>query len=255
MKKNDIKIDFFGDGTRIFLDYISRQLLKNPNYKPHPIIRAFECALEGLEKCKTGQKTMGVSQEGTENNIHQPYIVVLEKKENGIEVKSILNAMVKKELPVDIMIIIFRLQVHLDKISGDCVNPQQMVNSLNAVVPGDNFFALGNRWKEARDLFRNDLKDGKIKLSRQSFSEEEEKELLSITYDTPWEKYSPGLRSLIGSSIARTFKDGKGKVVITSPMDSKIEKYKVFDSLVEFVLGKSGEYLNLLNQKNPPKKE
>jgi len=226
-------MDFFRDSMGIFLGYIDRQYKKNPNYKPHPIIRAFECALGAIDKCKVGKCTMGVSHEGTKDNICDPYMVVLEKKANGIEVKEIRNMKVDKELPVDVMIIIFRLQIQLDKISGETINPQQMVDSLNTVIPGNMFFALGNRWKEARDEFRRLLEKGEIYLPDDIELIEEFKR---INDDTPWEKYSNKLRILIGTSLR------SGLVTITSPINSKIKKYSVFDTAIEFIIGKSSEY-------------
>lgn len=243
MKNNEMIIDFFGDGMRIFLDYIARQNKKNPNYKPHPIIRAFECALQGIENCKDGQCTMGVSQEGTENSIYEPYVVVLQKEGSGIEVKKIENIKVNKDLPLDIMIIIFRLQIHLDKIEGETVSPQQMVDALNAVIPGNRFFALGDRWKEARDLFKEKMENGQISLPKNLHTDELVKELTKIKYDTPWEDYSNNLRALIGSGIIEKLEDKNIQVTITSPTNSKIEKYKVFDAATEFMIGKSSDYL------------
>ena len=248
-----MEIDFFGDGMRIFLDYIARQFKRFPDYKPHPIIRAFECALQGIEKCKVGKCAMGVSQEGTEKSIYEPYIVVLQKKSNGIKVKKIENIKVKKELPIDIMIIIFRLQIQLDKIDGDTVNPQQMVDALNAVIPGNKFYALGNRWKEARYLFKEKVEKGQISLPKNSNTEKLAEELKKITYHTPWEDYSNGLRALIGSSIMEKLKDKNIQVTITSPTNSKIEKYKVFDSATEFMIGKSADYLKPFENKNNKK--
>jgi hypothetical protein len=246
MTKNKRQIDFFGDGMRIFLDYIARQLKKNPDYKPHPIIRAFECAMQGIEKCEEGKCTMGVSQDGTEKSVYEPYIVVLQKMNNGIEVKEIRNVKVDKQLPTDIMVIIFRLQIQLDKIEGNTVNPQQMVDALNAVIPGNKFYALGDRWKEARNKFKELLEQGKMYLPRDP---EIIEELKSIKYETPWEDYSNKLRALIGSSISQTFDNKGGIVTITSPTNSKIEKYKVFDSATEFMIGKSAEYLKPFENK------
>jgi len=243
MKKNNLEVDFFGDGMRIFLDYISRQFAKNPDYKPHPIIRALECALEGIEKCEVGKKTVGISQDGTEKSVYQPYIVVLEKKEKGIEVKEIRNLKVDKELPLDVMVIVFRLQIHLDRIKEDTVTPQQMVNVLNEVIPGNNFYALGDRWMEARDIFREKMSKGQINLTRGSFNQKDIDELLSIRFDTKWEDYSPKLRSFIGVAISEKL-DSKSKMIITTPSSYKIEKYKVFDSAVEFMIGKTSEYMN-----------
>ena len=249
MTKNKMEIDFFGDGMRIFLDYIARQFKKNPDYKPHPIIRAFECAFQGIENCKDGECTMGVSQDGTENSVYEPYIVVLQKKSDGIEVKEIRNIKVDKKLPTDIMIIIFRLQIQLDKIEEDTVNPQQMVDALNTVIPGNRFYALGDRWKEARDLFQENMKAGKVFLPEEFKHNGMVEELLSIKYSTPWEDYSNRLRSFIGSGIMENLEDKNVQVIITSPTKSKIEKYKVFDSATEFMIGKFADYLKPFEKK------
>ncbi len=68
-------------------------------------------------------------------------------------------------------------------------------------------------------------------------------ELKGIKYDTPWDDYSNRLRSLIGSSIAGGISGKEGTVIITSPKDLKIEKFKVFDIVSEFMLGKVSEYM------------
>ena len=108
---NTVEFDFFGDGMRIFLDYINRQFKKNPDYLSHPLIRAFECAIQGMDKAKIGERVLGISQNGTEKNVCNPFIVVLEKKDNGVEVKEVRNIKVDKTVPVDVMLIIFRLQI------------------------------------------------------------------------------------------------------------------------------------------------
>lgn len=242
-----MKIDFFGDGMRIFIDYIARQIKKNPNYKPHPLIRAFECALTGIEKNKNNNKPfMGISMDGKKDDICNPYAVILHKRGDGIEVKKIINMKVDKELPLDVMVIIFRLQIQLDKIEGNTVNPEQAVNVLNAVIPGNRFYALGDRWREARDQFKKLLQEGKMHLPNDPKLIEE---LKQIRYDTPWEDYSNKLRALIGSSISPSFNKKGGIVTITSPKDSKTEKYKIFDIATEFMLGKTSEYLRPFDKK------
>lgn len=246
MTKNKLKIDFFRDGMSIFLAYIARQFKKNPDYKPHPIIRAFECALPGMDKVKQDECTMGISHDGPQGSVCNPYIVVLQKKEDGIEVKEIRNVSVNKELPLDIMILIFRLQIHLDRIEGDTVSPEEMANTLNKVIPGNRFYVLGDRWKEACDKFKKLLGEGKIRIPNDP---ELIKELSKIRYDIPWDQYSNRLRSLIGSSIAPSFSKEGGIVIITSPKNSKIEKFKVFDTATEFMLGKTAEYLKPFSKK------
>jgi hypothetical protein len=246
MKKIDI--DFFGDGMRIFLAYIDRQVKKNPDYKPHPIIRAFECAIQGIENAKEGEHVMGVSQDGTKDSVYEPYIVVLQKQKNGkIEVKEIRNIKVNKKLPLDVMIIIFRLQIQLDKIKGEVVTPQQAVDALNAVIPGNKFYALGDKWKEARDEFKKQLQEGKIYLPNDP---ELIEGLKKIRYDTPWEEYPQKVRALIGGALVPSLNSEGGVVTVTTPKNWKIEKYKVFDMATEFILGQTSEYLKLFGNKD-----
>ena len=40
----------------------------------------------------------------------------------------------------------------VDKIKEETVNPQQVVDALNAVIPGNKFYALGDRWKEHKSF-------------------------------------------------------------------------------------------------------
>ena len=145
-----------------------------------------------------------------------------------------------KQLPLDIMVVLFRLQIQLDKIIGETVIPQQAVDALNAVIPGDKFYALGDRWREARDEFKKKLEAGKIYLPNDP---KITNGLEKITYDTPWEDYPHHLRALIGPSIAPSITSDGGTIIITSPKDAKIEKYKIFDMATEFMLGKTAEYI------------
>lgn len=249
MTEEKNKIDFWGDGMQIFLDYINRQLRKNPDYAPHPLVRALELALANIDKVEVGQNIMGMSRDGTKESIHNPYIVVAHKTKDGsIEIEEIRNLSVDKKLPLDIMIIIFRLQIALDKIPGDVVSPEQMVNSLNSVIPGSHFYALGDRWREARDAFKKSLEQGKISIPKSSGTEKIIAELMEIKCNTPWEDYSPGARSLVGSHIKLSLGENASSAIITTPKNYRIEKYKVFDVATEFMLGKSAEYMNLLKK-------
>lgn len=245
---SEFQPDFFSDGMSIFLGYIARQFKKDSNYQPHPIIRAFECAYQGIEKCEIGQTTMGVSQNNIEDSIYEPYFVILQKLANGVEVKEITNAKAGKKLPFDVMIVIFRLQIHLDRIPGNTVTPHQMVDILNAVIPNNNFYALGDRWTEARDLFQQHLKEGKVYLPPEFKRNGMIEELLSIKYSTPWEQYSNLLRAFIGPFIREKL-DSSFKVIITSPTGSNIEKVKVCDIATEFMIGQASQFAELLDPK------
>jgi len=233
-----MEFNYFNDAMKIYLDYISRQLKKNRDYKPHPLIRALANAMDGIETAKDGESVSGLSSEGTENNIYEPYMVIVQKKKDGIEIKEILNLKVNKQIPINVMIMIFRLQIHLDKIDGETVSPQQLVDALNEVIPGKRFYALGDRWKEARDKFARLLNEGKIHLPPDDPRIEEFRQTGN---DTPWENYSNRLRALIGPTILYG-SDMNEKIIITTPTNVRIEKYKVFDFAIEFMLGKTAEY-------------
>ncbi len=237
----ELKIDFFGDGMRIFLDYIERKSKRNPEYRPHPIIRAFMCAFQNIGDLNVDECTMGISQEGTEQNISEPYAVVLQKKANCIEVKEIRNLKVDKTIPVDIMILIFRIQIHIDKIEGETVSPRQFVDVLNAVIPGNVFYALGDRWREARDKFKKMIEEGKIHLPNDPGLINE---LATLNHNTPWEEYSNKARALIGQSIAPSLNNGKGSIIITSPQNSEIGKSQISDVAINLILGQPAEFFN-----------
>ncbi len=233
-----MEFNYFNDAMKIYLDYISRQFKKNPNYKPHSLIRAFLNAMQGIETAKDGENVSGISFEGEENNIYEPYMVILQKKKDGIEIKETINVKVNKQIPIDVMIMIFRLQTQLDKIDEETVNSQQVADALNAVIPGNKFYFLGDKWKEARDKFTKLLNEGKINLLPNDSRLEEFKQ---INDNTPWENYSSRLRALIGPCL---FNDSNvnERMVITSPKGVIIEKYKVFDTAIEFLLGKISKY-------------
>ena len=246
MNENN-NFDIFSDGMRIFLDYIQRQFKKNPKYLPHPLIRAFECATKGINSAKVGERFAGVSQDGTPDNVCNSYMIILEKKESGVLVCEIRNLRFEKTVTIDIMLIVFRLQILMDRIEGECVTPAQMVVLLNEVIPGNRFYALGDRWKEARDEFKCLIESRKVSIPNDPTLISE---LTKITYDMKWEDYSGKVRAFIGSFIAQ--KDGMpaGTIIITSPKEWDIEKYTVCDHAIEFLLGKTSEYLNIQDCKN-----
>lgn len=244
-EKNELSINPTEDSLRIFLDYIARQLKKNPDYVSHPLITALSLAVAVAKDAEIDKPVMGMSQEGTKDNIYNPFIVVAQKDKNSnIEIKEIRELKVNKIIPAEVMITIFRLQIWLDKIKGKVVSPEQMVNALNSVIPGDNFYFLGDKWQEAREEFVEQLKAGKISIPDTPEMHRIADDLLKTTHNTPWEEYSSSARSLIGSGYKIKAKDNPATMIITTPKQFFIEKYKVFDIATEFMLGKTSDYLN-----------
>jgi hypothetical protein len=189
---------------------------------------------------EVGKKAMGFSSSGTEQLVGEPYVVVLEKTADGLEVVEIRNIKVDKTMPVDVMLMVFRIQVLLDRIEGDCVGPKQMVEVLNAVIPGERFIAMGDRWREAVAEFKKQLEAGKIHIPQDP---ELVNQLTSITNKMTWDEYPNRVRAFIGGSLGLSLGSKNGTVFITSPIDSKFEKFKVFDTAIEMLLGKSAEFL------------
>jgi diadenosine tetraphosphate (Ap4A) HIT family hydrolase len=239
MKKES---NFFKDSIAIFLSYITRMMKEDSDYKPHPLISAFEMALQGLHKAKEGECIAGVSgNQSGHGNLLNPYLVVLFKdKDDGIIIKTITDVATNKELPTDFMVTIFRLQIRLDKYPGDEVNATDAARILNDVIPGAHFYALGERWTEARDKFIDLVENGNMKIPSDKAIISELKELKK---NTAWEDYSPQLRGLIGGTLAEEFDKRSGIIVLTNPINIELSKIKLFEMVGQIFLGETSRFL------------
>lgn len=235
--------DIFRDSLLIFLDYIKRKLKENPHYEFHPLIKAMMNALESIGQVKPGEHVGGLSGETKNGNFHNPYVVVIEKKSQGIEIKEIRELTTNKQIPLDVMITTFRLQMQLDKIPGKYTTSLQSTNILNKVLPEYHFYSLGDKWKEARDLFAEKLKEGKISLPASLKTDDLIKEFTKIKYDTPWEDYSPRVRSFIAGSSAEIFDSRSNTIIMSSPLDAKVPKYKIFEFASQILMGAGAKYM------------
>ena len=127
--------------------------------------------------------------DGTKDSVHEAYAVVVQKHQDGIEVKEIRNLNLGKRA-TDAMIMIFRLQIQLDKINSDLISPEEAVEAMNRVVPGNKFFLLGDKWPEALEEFRSDFISRRIHVPVGKVEMEELLDrFLEIPKDTPWEEY------------------------------------------------------------------
>lgn len=236
--------DFFLDGMGVFLAYIARKLKEDPNYTPHPLVRAFECAVGALEDIPTGETAMGVSGDKNKFGGHfNPYSVVLRKQDDGILVETIVDLTTGKNIPPDLMITIFRLQIHLDRFPGEEMPTADAVKVLNELLPGMHFYALGERWEEARDRFSCLLQEGRIRLPHDAPKELIDG-LLKIRRDTPWEDYTPEIRSLIGGAIASDLDARSGTVVLTTPPGVTCSKHKILSFMTQVLVGQVSRYFH-----------
>lgn len=239
MKSNDT----FRDSFLIFFDYINRKLKEDPNYEFHPLIKAFINALVTKEKVKAGQNVMGVSGETKEDKLYNPYVVVIEKKDQGFEIKEIRELTTNQKVPLDVIILTFRLQIHLDRVKGDDISPAQMAEILNEVLPEYHFYCLGDKWREARDKFAELLKKGKLQIPASLMSDRLIEKFKKIRYDTPWEEYDPEVRSMI-SGVSAQLLDLRGNtIIISTPLHFKVPKYKVFEFASQLLIGVGAKYL------------
>jgi len=236
--------DFFYDGLLIFLDYIERQLKKNSDYNFHPIIRAFMLAFEAVKKVKKGETAMGLSGEnvgqGDDASYHIPFAVVMKNRGSSQEVLEIRDLQNGKTVPIDLLITIFRLQINLDKIEGDVVSPSQMAEVLTKVMPCLHFYALGNRWLEARDLLVKKMRDHSIALPP---DQNLINGLSSIKLSTPWEEYPREVRALIGAHASELFDRRGGTIIISSPTNSRLHKVRVFEFALQIFNGNASQYM------------
>lgn len=235
--------DIFRDSFLIFLDYIKRRLKENPDYEFHPLIKALMNAFQSIDQIKAGEHVMGLSGETKKDKFYNPYVVVMEKKNGGTEIKEIRELTTNKQVPLDVMITIFRLQIQLDKIPGENILSSQTTEILNKILPEYHFYNLGNKWKEARDSFAEKLKKGKIFLPASIKTNDLINEFMKIRYDTPWEEYSPRVRSFIAGASAEIFDSRSNTIIISSPPNNKTPKYKVFEFVSQILMGTGAKYM------------
>ena len=221
-------MNYFAEGMRIFLDYIDRQFKKNPDYIPHPLIRAFVCAHQGIDNLEEGKCTLGVSQDGDDSNSGESYSVVLEKGKNSYSVKDIRHIGLNRLISIEHMMSIFRLQIHIDRYCGNELKVDEALNILNELVSEPKFQAVGDRWREARDYFITALKEGKIHLPDDPNLRAG---MLSITMNMDWYDYPSDVRSLIGAFLPSLNSSDDRCFTVTFPKNNKIEKHILFSLL------------------------
>jgi|GEM_PF-674672 len=239
--------DAFRDSFLIFFDYINRKLKQNPDYEFHPLIKAFINAIATKETVKTGEHIMGVSGETQGDKWHNPYVVVIEKKDQAFEIKEIRELTTNQKVPLDVVILTFRLQIHLDRVKGPEILPVQMAEILNEVLPEYHFYCLGDKWREARDKFAELLRKGKMQIPSHLMNDKLIEKFKKIRYDTPWEEYDHEVRSMIGGAAAQLLDLRGNTIVISTPLNMKVAKYKVFEFASQILIGIGAKYMGGAN--------
>lgn len=240
MKKNKKRLivqkDYLRDAMEIFLGYIGRKMKENADYDPHPTIKAFEIAFSKIMNVKSNKPVMAIS--GRDGR--QPISVILKKENGKIILEKIIDLTTGNEIPVSLLIQIFRLQIQLDK-EGDDMKTERLTEILNEIFLEFHFHALGDKWPEARDQFIEDMKKGKIVFPKEG-SEQLTKDLLSVRTNTPWEEYPSSVRAIIAGSARQFFDERNGTIVISTPPTLKNDKNKIFEIIYQQYLGKGKDF-------------
>lgn len=237
-ERPEYKTIHFHDGLGVFLSYTERQLEKNQDYSPHPIMRAFNLALTKFEEAKDGENVAGVSG----NDGKQTVFVVIQKDGGQIKVLNVIDMVTGNSIPVELIFKLFRLQIKIDSFGGD-ISTEKLVEYMNEIFIEFHFHYLGDRWVEARDQMVEQMKEGKIMLPRGNDKLVEG--LTSIRYNTPWEEYPPSVRGLVGAAANNLFDKRPNSVVISTPPTVRTDPAKVFDLVMMQYLGESSKFFGL----------
>lgn len=236
-----------------YINYINRQMKKNPDYTPHPLVRAIYGALEGMESHKNGAVLMGVSGEKDEKDRSQEaYIVVLRKDDDhAFTLLNVHEAVVKQDVPVEAAMQLLLLSMRLDKHEGPDVPVDAAIEIVNDTIPSLQLIKFDNsKWKEARDGFKKHVQEGKVVMQEGPETEKMIEEFMTIRENTPWEEYPSIARVTIGQYWVSTNTEvqaDKNPIVITS-VDDVVQKYKVMRMVRENLFGWSAEFLNQVSR-------
>ncbi len=210
-----------------YLDYVIIKTKRNPDYDPHPILKAMMIATHDAKK---DGNYMGVSGNGnTEKGIEptESYAIVVEKKSGSFIIQNITDLMTNNELTIYDALLIIELSLKLEKIQGELVPETQIKQILNDVLRDVKFEIVSpTNFVSARDYFKEMLKEGKVKIP---YDEELKKGLLELKHDTKWEDYNPKVRSLIGMTWAAS-KKSFGVSIDSTEMPKKkvMQMFKTF---------------------------
>lgn len=209
MSENDVEsaLEDVNDAILAYLDYVAIKIEKNPDYQPHPIIRALLCAVSDEQDTKNGT-VLGVSgneDDTGKNSATEMYAVVVEKKRKGFCILEINDLSTGNTLSLYEALTLIELSLKLDKVEGSFVPPDVVSTLFSDVLNGITFeFVTPLNYKEARNYFKEMLEKRKVFIPQDPSLIDS---LSKITEDTPWEDYDSNAREIIATNWA--IKNGK----------------------------------------------
>jgi hypothetical protein len=238
----------FGLSLVAYMNYVQRKLKRDSSFDPHPLVKALNCAFEGIEKLKVGETFMGVSGDANrypDNSPRESYCVVIRKENNGFTLLKVHDLTMGRDVPLGAAIYLILISMKMDKFDGPNIPVDDAISIINETLPEVNIVRFNNsEWKEARDNFRKTLQEGKLRIPEHMFTEELRRDILNITYSTPWEEYPPSIRSLIASDwhIHKTQEQSEKNQIVFTSIDEVIQKYKIMQFARQILFGKPSEY-------------
>ncbi|MFY2253089.1 YecA family protein [Priestia megaterium] len=242
----------FDISFKAYISYVKRKLKKNPNYKIHPLVKAFLNAMEGLEVSGKPGNYCGLSG-NADNDSKEPatqlFFCVLEAhKDSTISVLEFYDVIMNRPVPIKVLSYILVLAMKFDRVEGELINIDQSIEIINSTIPDLNYIRFNNNeWKKARDYFGILVKEGKVDMpTKDNEFNSLADDILKITYSTPWENYSPQVRSTIAQTWVHDkhnerFKSNCMNVVISS-LDEEYYKVETLNNVLITLYGAPSEY-------------
>jgi len=238
----------FGLSLVAYMNYVQRKLKRDSSFDPYPLVKALNCAFEGIEKLKVGETFMGVSGDANrypDNSPRESYCVVIRKENNGFTLLEVHDLSIGRNVPLGAAIYLMLISMKMDKFDGLNIPVDDAISIINETLPEINIIRFNNsEWKEARDNFKKTLQEGKLKIPEHMFTKELRRDILNITYSTPWEEYPPSIRSMIASDwvIQKTQKQTEKNQIVFTSIDEVIQKYKIMQFIRQILFGQPSEY-------------
>ncbi|WP_394217537.1 YecA family protein [Halobacillus trueperi] len=243
----------FEYSLKAYVAHVQRQIKKDDNYEPHPLVKALIFAVDNaVENDKPGNYA-GISGtvEGEEDNPNHPFFVVVNySNDKIITLLEVQDINLGKPVPIKIASIIILLALRFERIEGNLINVDTAIDIINDSIGFLNIVRFNNEeWIEARDYTKKLMEEGNFKLPQEmdtSFFHE-------VTYDTPWEEYPSQLRSLIASNWLTAKLEEEPPVdgvmnVVNVFLEDEYPKSKYLDNLLHMLYGEVSKYFNEVNE-------
>ena len=207
--------------------------LSDPNFNPHPIIKALALALRAAEDGKKDGNYMGVSGDAEQHHgvPHMLYSVVLQKLGQRYNILNVTDLMTGRTVILQIIHRIITAEIELEKFSGDNVPIDAAIGIADEAIPDMVVMKLDAKNRNAAmDYAKEMIRQKKLV----GIPKDVVQRLLSTKNTSEWVKLPSEVRLAIG--VAWGTKMGKSTFVITH-IEEDIPKWKVRELIAFKLLG------------------